>query len=108
MPTGAELIAAERARQINEEGHTAEHDATVHGDESLANAAAVIIGEGMIGYDRKFRMEGSMWMLDMEGSMWMLEIVDKYKDDRVRQLAIAGALIAAEIDRLQGQGEDGG
>ena len=71
-------------------GHTAEHDATTHDDESLAVAACVIIGEGFQG-DWKFRCEGPLWALETVG-----------EHDRVQQLARAGALIAAEIDRLQG------
>ena len=71
-------------------GHTAEHDATTHDDESLAVAACVIIGEGFQG-DWKFRCEGPLWALETVG-----------EHDRVQQLVRAGALIAAEIDRLQG------
>lgn len=91
---GVELIAAERRRQIEVEGWTAEHDAQHKGGE-LSLAAAV--------YAVPNHLRGILMVLWPWDSFW-------YKPkDRIRDLVRAGALIAAEIDRLLAQegGADG-
>ena len=93
--SGCELIAEERARQVSSEGWTAEHD-DAHKDGELAVAAAIYAAPG---YERsnKPRVRGAIiqfWPWDM--SWWK-----PCRDNRVRELVKAGALIAAEIDRLQ-------
>lgn len=77
--TGIDLIAAERERQVSQEGYSAEHDQN-HDDGSLAQAAACYcVGSHVVWWPWK----------------------DGYKPrDRISNLAKAGALIAAEIDRL--------
>lgn len=99
MKTGIEIIAEERQRQIEVEGWTPEHDLQ-HSDDELANAAST------------YAM--SPGVRDVLIEMIPLCSVDKvpptwpwdekwYKptpDNRIRELAKAGALIAAEIDRL--------
>ena len=47
--TGVELIAAERKRQIEEEGWTAEHDDQTHGIGDLAIAGACYVTPGVYG-----------------------------------------------------------
>jgi len=95
--TGAELIAKERQRQINEAQWTAEHD-DEHEVGVLAQAGGVyaIRAAAQLGLDiaDEYLLFPSAWPFDME---W-------YKptsQDPIRQLVKAGALIAAEIDRLQ-------
>ena len=91
--TGAEQIAAERRRQIDEEGWTEDHDAG-HDNESLALAAAVYATPA----DRR-----TFAFIDNAPAMWPWH-TDDFKptpNNRVRELVKAGALIAAEIDRLQ-------
>lgn len=104
--SGIELIAAERQRQIGEEGWTPEHDA-LHGTEELAVAAALY---ALPDRDRPMRMRdpaGVPRTWPWGDSWWK-----PCPDDRVRELVKAGALIAAEIDRLQRaddhQGDDHG
>ena len=80
---GAELIAAERLRHTEVEGWTPEHD-DEHTDGELASAAAAYIFPD--GHDHFWPWDESWW---------------KPSDDPIRNLAKAGALIAAEIDRLQ-------
>ncbi len=82
---GAYLIAAERDAQLMKysAGHDAEHD-----DGELAYRAAELA-------------VGSTITLEVGGHTpdgWGL--VSKHRGDRVRQLTIAGSLVAAEIDRL--------
>ena len=95
---GAELIAAERQRQIDVEGWTAAHD-DLHEECELLDAALcyggvagsqILDGDG--GAEAKEKMlEGWPW----DRAWW------KPSSDPIRNLVKAGALIAAEIDRLQ-------
>lgn len=87
--TGIELIAAERQRQITDEGWTAEHDDQwPYG--TLAEAAAC--------YASKQRTADGF---SPDGWPWDEEWWKPTPLDRIRELTKAGALIAAEIDRLQ-------
>lgn len=98
MKTGIEIIAEERQRQIEIEGWTPEHDLQ-HKENELANAAATYAMDAdcrdalMDIYDCRLVGVPPTWPWDEK---W-------YKptpDNRIRELAKAGALIAAEIDRL--------
>jgi len=101
--TGAELIADERRRQIEVEGWTAEHDAG-HAPFSMAIAGAcyALDLKASIVLCTDHRHENfivndaldCLWPWDME---WWKPT----PNDPIRQLVKAGALIAAEIDRLQ-------
>jgi hypothetical protein len=84
---GIDDIAAERQRQINVEGWTAEHD-DEHANGCMASAAACYALAAYLGNDWKPTRH---WPWDEK--CW------KPKDRR-RNLVIAGALIAAEIDRI--------
>lgn len=90
MKDGISRIAAERQRQLSVEGWTPEHD-DKHGGGALARAAAqYAIPYGLRAGKRVFEW---LWPWD---SRW-------YKPsagNRIRELEKAGALIAAEIDRL--------
>ena len=90
---GAKLIAAERRRQIRIEGFNATHDED-HGDFTLSIAAACYAVHG-----------SSVRVLNRSGNdawPWEDEWDKREKHSRLRRLVIAGALIAAEIDRLKG------
>ena len=89
MERGAGLIAAERRRQIVAEGWTAEHD-DHHTAGELAIAAASLAVSGTDATIDDPHNVDTEWG----------HIVERHADNRLRQLAIAGALIAAEIDRL--------
>ena len=103
MKNGIELIKDERKRQIEKEGWTPEHDAQ-HCNSELAEAAACycIKGDTVVSWftskvqaHAKITLERSLiWPWDRK---WWKPT----PDDRVRELVKAGALIAAEIDRLQ-------
>jgi hypothetical protein len=79
---GATLIAAERTRQITAEGWTAQHDQE-HTEGELIGAACAY-ASGIL-------------------SSWPDGWQYKPSKDPIRNLVRAGALIAAEIDRLRGQ-----
>ena len=86
MESGVVLIAMERQRQISEKGWSSEHDDT-HNEGELAIEAALWALE---------QTPKKSWRDGMCGP----ESKRKSKP-RIKQLSIAGALIAAEIDRLQ-------
>jgi Family of unknown function (DUF6527) len=94
MKTGIELIAAERERQITAEGWSAAHDdehdhceLSAAADCYMATAALQVMG----GCGPDDCQDHWPW----DGSWW------KPSYDPIRNLVKAGALIAAEIDRLQ-------
>lgn len=88
MKSGIELIAEERNRQIEKEGWSPEHDAQHYRGE-LAIAACLYAD---IYAETKTKVPyGWPW----EDKWW------KPSKDRIRNLTKAGALIAAEIDRIQ-------
>lgn len=91
--TGVELIAAERQRQIDVEGRLPDHD-DEHGRGELAYAAAVYA----LPPEVRHRHIWTSTLLDL---LWPKQWRIKEEHDRVRELVKAGALIAAEIDRLQ-------
>lgn len=84
--TGIELIAQERKEQIEKHGWTAEHDQN-HDKGELARVAATLA----------VMHTGSVAIIG--GDIWGLR--DKLAGDPIHALKVAGALIAAEIDRLQ-------
>jgi len=97
-PTGAGLIAAERQRQIEAEGWSAEHD-DGHDQCELLDAAICYAGmAGSIILDTDQGAEAGVGLL--ESWPWSRDWW-KPSSDPIRNLVKAGALIAAEIDRLQ-------
>lgn len=103
MKTGIELIAEERQRQIEQEGWTIEHDAK-HTTGQLAYAAACYaLPNDVINIheDRGIFISIKRWILFPFGIEWWKPRQNNHPGQRVRELAKAGALIAAEIDRLQ-------
>lgn len=102
---GVGLIAAERARQVAKEGWTAEHDDD-HDLEQMARAAACyaqpdrIRGTKMLGYYQPSRSPKVRMIVPVDWP-WAWEWWKPEPDNRIRELVKAGALIAAEIDRLQ-------
>ena len=92
--TGAERIADERRRQIEREGWTPEHD-DEHEDGELATAAACYALQDHDVYVPGNGLHGGR--IDWP---WSAAWYKRHHDNRVRELEKAGALIAAEIDRL--------
>lgn len=97
MPTGTELIAEERHRQIYEKGWTAEHDDMHEVSGQLSKAALCYL---VTSRDPKHAACLASWPWAAE---WW-----KPSPDPIRNLVKAGALIAAEIDRLQRATAKGG
>lgn len=90
---GIARIAAERRRQVEREGWTAEHDDT-HERGEMATCAAVY---ALPDYQRQYVGDGEGGAYP---TLWPFDCYDWKPGDRIRELEKAGALIAAEIDRL--------
>ncbi len=101
---GIQIIAEERKRQIKKEGWTPEHDAEhVHNEMAIAAAAYAMPSQlrdiqkevVRIQNEKSFQMISYPKYWPWDAKWWK-----PTPNDRIRELAKAGALIAAEIDRL--------
>jgi hypothetical protein len=103
LTKAASDVLAERQRQIEREGWTPKHDDDEHRDGSLTRAAAVycLCAEGppAPGTPSELYQAGGQWGFNMLRAIWPAEWVFRPKDRR-RNLVRAGALILAEIERL--------
>lgn len=90
-----DLIRAERQHQVEQEGWTEVHD-DQHDNMEMATAAAcyAVAATGLDNYvvDGEYGEDAWPWHKDTD---------KREKHDRLRCLVIAGALIVAEIERLQ-------
>jgi len=101
--SGAELIAAERQRQIDAEGWTTDHDdGHDEGELALAAACYAIPDDGDASEPVRFPTRSLLDGKEIP-PLWPWEgrWYKRTPHDRRRELVKAGALIAAEIDRLQ-------
>jgi len=103
MSTGAEMIAAERRRQVEQEGWTPARDAKHH-DGGLLKAAVAYLDVNAL---MAVRNESFVLRKQLADSTvfadpwpWGYQWDKRDKHPNLKRLAIAGALIAAEIDRL--------
>jgi hypothetical protein len=92
---GAVAIKAERQRQIDREGWTAAHDDEHAEAEMVAAALCYASCAAQQARGQSVAMGNILAHWPWERSWW------KPSDDPIRNLTKAGALIAAEIDRLQ-------
>lgn len=95
---GIELIAAERQRQIDGEGWTLEHDdKQAYGALAKAGVSYASLAVAQLGGRVRALALGAchIWRWPWSSEWW------KPSNDPIRNLVKAGALIAAEIDRLQ-------
>lgn len=99
---GAEQIAQERQRQLAEEDWSLDHD-QMHTSGELAGAAARYAMPPRL---RELpilnnTLGGLVWPNSPDHYGWRAWAFKPSPDDRVRELVKAGALITAEIDRLE-------
>lgn len=95
MKTAIELIAEERQRQVSVEGYTKEHDLLTHSSSELAMASMCYA------LDPAWRPS----KIAPLGWPWGEKYWKPTPNDRIRELIKAGALIVAEIERLQNIGK---
>lgn len=89
LTNAADSVLAERRRQIEAEGYSPDHDDD-HTAGELAQAAADLCVDGT-----DFRV------VDPDGDeMLGWGLTEAHRSDRRRQLVIAGALVLAEIERI--------
>ncbi len=94
------LIAKERKRQVDKEGWSSEHDDDEHRHGGLV-WAAICYAASSIGEKAYKRTRDARWGEHfLEPWPWDGQWDKRKKHSRKRKLVIAGALIAAEIDRL--------
>lgn len=107
---GIERIAAERHRQIEELGYTPEHDAH-HMEGDMGYVAACLAAPSTIylfkveNQDTAERSRGLVHWVEPWPSGWPRKQITN-RADRIRELEKAGAVIAAEIDRLLAQEDE--
>lgn len=98
---GAAAIVRERTRQVDWEGWSPEHDLH-HADGELLSAALAYARATelrRVGYPAELIQQG-IPRGNFTGSVWPWSAVTFKPMDDPRDLARAGALIAAELDRL--------
>lgn len=102
MKSGVDIIAEERKRQLEVEGWKPEGDDQYVDNQLALAGASYAIPE----VDREYfgTTEDNVPVMFPFSSVWW----KPSPENRIKELAKAGALIAAEIDRLQrlGHGED--
>ena len=96
MKTGIELITIERQEQIEKHGRTIEKDVLENTTEELSFGAALLCcpDPTAMGFDPA---SGEGRPEKWDKPIWIKMMSKPYKD----RLVIAGALIAAELDRLR-------
>lgn len=98
---GITLIARERLRQVSQEGWSEYHDDGHEYDELAIAAACYALPDRKRESERRLGAIPLLWPWDFK---WWKPT----PHDRIRELVKAGALIAAEIDRLQRLNVEGG
>ena len=113
MKTGIELITEEREEQLKKHGFDKEHDKE-HTNDSLSWNASVLASPYVL-YTKHKLANGIHFMKATIDNHWKLPnqnykphgsnvIIDNCElsgKERIKQLTVAGALIAAEIDRIK-------
>lgn len=96
MKTGIELIAQERKEQVEKHLWTTDHDNLEHSHGELI-VAAMAVAYAPEPFEADISDITSV-------PAWAYEIIEKKKGKPfIERLAVAGALIAAEIDRLNSE-----
>lgn len=92
--TGIELIAKERQNQIEKHGSTTKKDVRNNSRGQLAHAAVILVGIStpVKIYNPTDQGSPEGWF----GDLWESMVNKSYRD----RVIIAGALLAAELDRL--------
>lgn len=108
MDDGITRIVAERKRQIEAEGYDKKHDAA-HDGGQLADAAACYADlAGALSRGARVKDLRDLYLDGRDAPYWPFE--DEWfkpSENPIRNLEKAGALIAAEIDRLLARGMTG-
>jgi hypothetical protein len=103
MPSGAEMIHRERERQISKERFDADHDDDHRDNEIVRAATAYLVHYVQRGWklDAQDDCLAREYRTDRPNEFWPWSREDWKPKGAIEDLVRAGALIAAEIDRLQ-------
>lgn len=99
--TGIELIAEERKRQIEKEKWDSDHDDDHWNGELSKAGACYALGSSHV--SKRFHRDDGIVDIRIELWPWEEKWWKPTPKNRIKELVKAGALIAAEIDRLQRQ-----
>jgi hypothetical protein len=94
MKTGVELIAEERQEQIEKHGFDVNRDVQINDSGELTAAALFVL----TGEDNYYPSSWEEWFRNK-----LVSKTASTPNPEIERLKIAGALLAAEIDRLQSQ-----
>ena len=92
--TGIEMIAKERQEQIEKHGRTVDNDVIENNHYQLSEAAGLLTALDMDDFQVT---SAECCPVDWDEKIWEKMFNKSYEE----RLVIAGALIAAELDRLQ-------
>lgn len=95
IKTGIELIAIERKEQIEKHGRTVDKDCLYNAVNQLSYAASILCSEDWVCNEELDIIEDHC-PAGWDEAIWKNMVKKSHKE----RLIIAGALIAAEIDRL--------
>lgn len=106
---GVDLIATERQRQIKSEGYDIKQDFEFNANGELAGAAGCYIANAINKLDTSENLAARFQIFQRDeidpqwkdAWPWAPEFDKRLRHHDLRSLVIAGALIAAEIERLQ-------
>lgn len=110
MKTGTQLITEERERQLTTKGWTAEHDDSHEIGELCSAAGCYLFAGDCLANARVMNPKYQCTPASLKKEImdnrkllnWPFDFAELHLDpDPIRNLTKAGALIAAEIDRLQ-------
>lgn len=106
MKTGIELITEERKRQVEVEGFTLLHDLKYKNQELAKAAVAYTISDHFHPMDSSAEQINGVFLSIRRTVFWPFKFEwFKPSNNRIEELTKAGALIAAEIDRIQALGK---
>jgi hypothetical protein len=98
--TGIELIAEERQEQLTKHGRTIELDIENNTEGQLSEAASILCLQIPEGFESQYVNANSEYPPIGWSQEWWVKTLKKSNKDR---LIIAGALIAAELDKMNAE-----
>lgn len=97
---GIQLISQEREEQLTKHGRTIEKDVETNNEFQLTDAASALTMNPPPGLEGAYiQSQGDNPPIGWDGEIWKKMVEKPYRE----RLIIAGALIAAEIDRIDYQ-----
>jgi hypothetical protein len=96
MLTKIQFITDERSEQLTKHGHSIERDVKENADEQLRQGAIELLSKDDWINNSGKKCYHTAMLCDLDTQLWIKMMNKSYRE----RLIIAGALIAAEIDRV--------